>query len=136
MFFRSGNRSRDWDFHSIEHILCVCLCFTICRQKESYESYACIIMCLERRAKKKTHCKLGNRHSGGHCHGNDGTDVKLQGSCKSNTKGSFPGSVFCFSVRIILQTILNLLSPQCFTLRNTHSVKTIFFSSQKIHSCD
>lgn len=53
MFFRSGNRSRDWDFHSIEHILCVCLCFTICRQKESYESYACIIMCLERRAKKK-----------------------------------------------------------------------------------
>lgn len=43
----------DWDFHSIEPILCVCLCFTICRQKESYESYACIIMCLKRRAKKK-----------------------------------------------------------------------------------
>lgn len=58
-------------------------------------------MCLERREKKKKHSKLGNRNSSGYFHGNDGTDVKLQGSCKSNTKSSFPGSMFCFSVHII-----------------------------------
>lgn len=70
------------------NLLYVCACaFTIYRGKESDENYACIIMCSESWAtKKKKHCKLGNRHSGGHFHSDDGTDVELQGRCKSNSK--------------------------------------------------
>lgn len=44
----------DWDFQNIKPFLCVSMCFTIRRGKESYESYACIIMCLKSRAKKNT----------------------------------------------------------------------------------
>lgn len=53
-FFEVETEVCDWDFHSIKRVICVCLCFTVCRGKESYENYACIIMCLESWATKNT----------------------------------------------------------------------------------